>query len=66
MKVRKYPTGTFGTFGVCYKCGDTNGPWLWDNEDKIWLCEDCTRKECKNNGRKSDTNTGTDRNIDCR
>lgn len=32
--------------GVCYKCGNTNGPWVWTA--KGWLCEDC---EVEDNGR---------------
>lgn len=29
--------------GVCYKCGDTNGPWTLHQNG--WLCEDCEVKE---------------------
>ena len=36
--------------GVCYKCGNTNGPWTWTA--KGWLCEDC---EVEDNGRKSES-----------
>ena len=29
--------------GVCYKCGNTNGPWTLRQNG--WLCEDCEVKE---------------------
>ena len=29
--------------GICYKCGDTNGPWTLHQNG--WLCVDCEVKE---------------------
>lgn len=29
--------------GYCWKCGDEQGPWEW-NDEHGWLCEDCARE----------------------
>lgn len=34
----------FAGFGVCVLCGDTQGPWTWE-EDIGWVCDDCEEKD---------------------
>lgn len=34
----------FAGFGVCIFCGDTQGPWSWE-EDMGWVCDDCEEKD---------------------
>ena len=31
-------------FGICARCGDTQGPWGW-HPGTGWLCEDCEEME---------------------
>ena len=38
--MNKYSTD----FGVCALCGDTQGPWSWE-EDMGWVCDDCEEKD---------------------
>lgn len=48
--------GYLGELGVCYKCANTNGPWILTSQG--WLCEDCEEKE---NGKRRKINTRTER-----
>lgn len=34
----------FAGFGICTRCGDTQGPWGWD-ESSGWLCDNCAREK---------------------
>lgn len=30
-------------WGVCFKCGDAQGPWTW--EKGRWLCDSCYERQ---------------------
>ena len=34
----------FAGLGVCALCGDTQGPWSWE-EDIGWVCDECEEKD---------------------
>lgn len=42
-------------WGLCVSCGDTEGPWIWD-DSRGWLCEECYEKI--NNKAQGEVNSG--------